>query len=830
MAHIEADHASKRTDSVNGELLTPSPSRRRRQQTIKRRVIRLVLVPSIVAVVLWLVASGYLVFQGFYNREVASSVRQVSIPAVTSLASIQQERRLSIAFLANPSNEIDVLLDQRRRTDHGLSELRAAAPAALARAPESIQTRWRALTDYLDRLPDVRSTIDSRSTDAQRASAFYSELLDAATNLFDTQARVVPDVTATQGGIAAVEIFRASDLMSRAGSIIDGAFASGTLSVQDHLDFARLVGTYHSTLTNLAPNLRPNIRKRYESVAVSDSWKNLVVAENVIIAGGSWRNGVPRGLPADQVRWEALTRQVSDELIKLTIGQADEVSAEALRTGNNQLLTASLLSLAALSIAIGAIMWAIRQSRVLVDRALSIRLARLGEDAAAVVDQRLPLIMDRLRRRERVDLSVELPTREYGSDEIGRVADVINRSLQAAAGAAVNEAKARAAGTAMLMGVARRPQRPLQHGLKVVENLQSQVGDEQLLAQLFDLNHQMTQTRRFLENLIILAGGQIGRRFQKPVPLRRVLLAAFAEARHYQRITLRSAADASIVGQSVAGTIHLLSELLDNALAFSSPETLVWVTCVEVKHGIAVEIEDAGVGMNSEAIERANTLLATAPTPDVTELRDGAQVGLHVVAELAKREKIRVSLRGSAYGGLLAVVLIPNRMLVTRNDAAPVPELTDAQAHRHAMAASALAPHDNHQPSAAEVIPASNGRAVGPRNTDGGSFSRFDGTSGIPQQPESLITHSVPDSFGTAVPDPHVLARPPLPQRQPQQHLAPELREDSPADTGLQESLASVRSPEETRNRFARYQRGWTDGQVSSHDETITSADQGRKA
>lgn len=830
MAHIEADHARKRTDSVDGEPLTPPPNRRGRQQTIKRRVIRLVLVPSVVAVVLWLVASGYLVFQGFYNREVASSVRKVSIPAVTSLASIQQERRLSIAFLANPSSKLSVVLDQRRRTDRGLSELRAIAPSALARAPESIQIRWRELTDYLDRLPDTRSTIDSRSTDAQGAAAFYSDLLDAATNLFDTQARVVPDVTATQGGIAAVEIFRASDLMSRAGSTIDGAFASGTLSAQDHLDFARQVGTYHSVLTNLAPNLRPNIRKRYESVALSDSWKDLVAAENAIIAGGAWRNGVPRGLPADPFRWEALTRQVSDELIKLTIGQADEVSAEALRTGNNQLLTASLLSLVALSIAIGAIMWAIRQSRVLVDRALSIRLARLGEDAAAVVDQQLPVMMDRLRRRERVDLSVELPTREYGSDEIGRVADVINRSLQAAAGAAVNEAKARAAGTAMLMGVARRPQRPLQHGLKVVEDLQSQVGDEQLLAQLFDLNHQMTQTRRFLENLIILAGGQIGRRFRKPVPLRRVLLAAFSEARHYQRITLRNAVDASIVEHSVAGTIHLLSELLDNALAFSSPETLVWVTCVEVSHGIAVEIEDAGVGMNSEAIERANTLLTTAHTPDVTELRDGAQVGLHVVAELAKREKIKVNLRRSAYGGLLAVVLIPNRMLVTRNDADPALERTEAHAHTPVMAAAALAPYDDHHLPAAGVMTTSNGRAVGPPNTYAGSFSGPAGTSGISVQPESPITHPVSDSLGTALPDPHAVERPPLPQRQPQQHLAPELCEDSPADAGAQESSAPVRSPEETRNRFARYQRGWTDGQASSHDETITSADQGRKA
>ena len=265
----------------------------------------------------------------------------------------------------------------------------------------------------------------------------------------------------------------------------------------------------------------------------------------------------PTPLSFDRDGWAALTAEVSDDLIDLTVGQADEVSAKALRTGNNQLLTALLGSLVALLVAIAAILWAVRQSRVLVDRALSVRLARLGMDADALVDQRLPAVMERLRRREPVDLVAEFATANYGSDEIGQVADVINRSLQVAAGAAVDEAKARAAGTAMLMGVARRPQRPLQRGLKVVEDLQGQIGDENLLVHLFDIHHQLNQTRRFLENLVILAGGQIGRRFQKPMPLRRVLLASFAEARNYQRITLRSAADVALVGHAVAEIIHL---------------------------------------------------------------------------------------------------------------------------------------------------------------------------------------------------------------------------------------------------------------------------------
>ena len=95
---------SKQPDSDHRQQSSGSSRRGGQQKSITRRVIRLVLIPSVVAVVLWLVASGYLIFTGFYDREVASSVRQVSIPAVTGLSSIQRERRLSIAYLAEPSD------------------------------------------------------------------------------------------------------------------------------------------------------------------------------------------------------------------------------------------------------------------------------------------------------------------------------------------------------------------------------------------------------------------------------------------------------------------------------------------------------------------------------------------------------------------------------------------------------------------------------------------------------------------------------------------------------------------------------------------------------
>ncbi|WP_345142520.1 ATP-binding protein [Dactylosporangium darangshiense] len=766
----------------------------------------------------------------------------MSIPAVSALASIQQERRLTVAYLSQPSKDMRELLEQRQQTDQRLSELRIVADAGLANAPQSIMTRWKTVTEYLDRLPGARRTIDAKSAGVQYAHDFFNGLLDAATALFDAQARMVPDATGTQEGIAATDVWRAGDLMSRAGSTIEAAFRARALGDEDYLAFVSQVGTYHFVLTNVAPHLQPNVRQRYERIMASDSWKQLVGAEDSVIANGAWRNGVPRGLPVDVARWQAVTGQVSDELINLTIMEADQVSAQTLHTGNNQLLTASLGSLIALFIAIAAIVWAVRSSRVLVDQALAVRLTRLGEDAATIVDQRLPAMMDRLRQGEPVDLAVELPPRDYGSDEIGQVAAVINRSLHAAAGAAADEARARAAGLAMLMGVARRPQRPLQHGLKVIKELERS-SDEKLLPQLFDVNHQFTQIRRFLENLVILAGGQIGRRFNNPVPLRRVLLSAISETRDYKRISLRNAPDdVALVGSTITATIHLLAELLDNALVFSNPETTVWVTCIEIHHGVAVEIEDAGLGMAPEAVDRVNEFLATARPPDIKELKDGAQVGLFVVAELARREGIQVSLRRSAYGGLSAVVLVPDHLIAAES---PEPDSTLAVASsHHSRTAAAVSRHGTarrHDPrhAATAVVTAANGsvstrgdtRAERGRQSDFASSMMSDtppnGKPDASEGPESTVTHAVStDSAGT-----RPATRPDLPRRQPQQHIMPALRDDSlPGENSNTGAPSSGISPEEARDRYSRYQQARTTDHAATNDTTHTRADQGRIA
>ena len=106
--------------------------------------------------------------------------------------------------------------------------------------------------------------------------------------------------------------------------------------------------------------------------------------------------------------------------------------------------------------------------------------------------------------------------------------------------------------------------------------------------------------------------------------------------------------------------------------------------------------------------------------------------------------------------------------------------------------------------------------------------SSDDDTAGGPMsQPEpssSVRAPGQPAAGGAAG-----AGRPPLPHRQPQQHLAPGLREEAPSEESTHEVLAP-RSPEEARSRFAQYQRGRTAGRTADRDETENPAEQGRNA
>jgi len=194
-----------------------------------------------------------------------------------------------------------------------------------------------------------------------------------------------------------------------------------------------------------------------------------------------------------------------------------------------------------------------------------------------------------------------------------------------------------------------------------VQSLERRTTSPQELEDLFKLDHMATRMRRHAEALVILAGSAPGRGWRHPVPIVDVVRGATSEIEDYVRVSLERLPEVRIAGRAVGDLIHLLAELLENATSFAPPHTQVRVHAEAVGNGLALQIEDRGLGMSEQELAEANLRLADPPLFDPAH---SARLGLLVVAKLAARQGITVRLRTSPYGGVTAVVLIPAELVV----------------------------------------------------------------------------------------------------------------------------------------------------------------------
>ena len=754
-------------------------------KSIRKRLTRTVLIPSVTLLVLWTAVSSYFFFNGLYVRLVAASVREVSIPAATALAAFQEERQIALRYLDNPGQGQSQLQAQQKETDEKLAKLQDAFSSTISSAPDEIASKVDALRSQFEQLPVVRSQINFRSIDRTQVNNYYNGVLDTATNLFDTQARIVPDAQAAHGGVTATSVFRAGDMMSREASLVSTAFASGEFAPADFVRFTELAGYYRTELAQLEPFLDAEVRDRYQDLTASPAWKEFTSAEEALVAHGPWTRDEQEGVPVSATTWQNAANDVAEQLNEMAITQADKVSAAAIESGNAQLRNAIIGSILALLASLVAIIVAVRVSRSLVDRALMTRLARLRHDSLDLARNRLPNIVDRLKNGEAVDVKGELPQLDHGRDEIGQVAEAFNIAQLTAVNAAASEAKARSGVHNVFLGIAHRNQVLVHQQLQILDEMESREENSTQLAALFQLDHLAARARRTTENLIILGGKQPGRRWRKPVTLMEVLRAAVSETQHYARVQVEQVADVAIVGAAVADTIHLVAELVDNATTFSPPSAPVEVTTRLVARGVVVDVSDQGLGMKETVLQWANEMMASAPEFDAMALRADSSLGLFVVARLAAKLGITVTFDPSRYGGLRATVLIPTQHLAGNQQVDQIDDAELASLEDTAVLAPLGGPAMRAEESSPQLMnPHSSPAGQIPMKRDA-TPSPYPAREMTPPDPMPGARPAVPErTYPSGPVDPSAERRddrPRLPRREPQQNLVAQLR-DEPDD------------------------------------------------
>ncbi|GGW02672.1 sensor histidine kinase [Streptomyces globisporus] len=428
--------------------------------------------------------------------------------------------------------------------------------------------------------------------------------------------------------------------------------------------------------------------------------------------------------------------------------------------GSSPSLWAALGGSGALAVAAvaAAYLGANRVAGQVLDRALALRRASAQGQAE------LQRVVEQLRNGEPVAARRPSPPPTPGADAFDLLGQEMARAQEASVAAVVqasqlfssagNEQKVE-----VFVNLARRLQSLVHREIQILDELEHEVEDPDLLKGLFQVDHLATRIRRHAENLAVLGGAVSRRQWSNPVTMTEVLRSAIAEVEQYPRVKLVPPMDGTLRGHAVADVIHLLAELVENATVFSAPHTQVLLRVQQVTAGLALEVEDRGLGMPDHEQKRMNALLSDPDQVNVAHLLQDGRIGLFVVSALARRHGIAVRLQSNIYGGTQAVLVLPQSLLGTDPDAPPsadaVPVPPPGAVHRPPVeTGSPAAPTQNGTPRAAAQAPASRDQA-----------STAPSTGAAPQAPGPTPNGHVPGPTPNGRPGPPVGEAPPLPLR-----------------------------------------------------------------
>lgn len=349
--------------------------------------------------------------------------------------------------------------------------------------------------------------------------------------------------------------------------------------------------------------------------------------------------------------YDDLTATVLDES-----GEALDANAAAARSkalANIVILAASLLTTLVLAWMIARLM------------TRPVQVVRSG--ARDVAGTKLPQAVQLIRAGG--DPGAIEPIGVHTNEEMGQLARAVDELHQTAVDLAQGEAQLRSQVGEMFVTLSRRNTSLINQQLGLIEDLERDEQDPRRLESLFRLDHLAARMRRTAESLVILSDAPVRPRGDShSLSLSDALQAATAGVQEYQRVEMRGGTSGEIVGGAAADVVHLLTELVDNALSFSPPTEPVHVSMSSSGAKVVVQISDGGLGLPDDVLTQLNAMLGSdvGITPDAAR-----RMGLFVVSRLAHRHAIDVALAKNSRGGVTATVGLPAALLIGGAPAAP---------------------------------------------------------------------------------------------------------------------------------------------------------------
>ena len=637
-------------------------AQRRRRLSLRAALLVLALVPSTATIALWALNSSQL-YDNWHNvsEHNTESVRAAS-PVLTVFYDLQAERQLSAAALADPAGYRTKLDAQRKATDVTAASL-AALPASL---PADIADGVRQIDQGLRQLGGYRTAVDRQTATQQQVFDDYTTLIAADLRLF---------ANVSDSGVAEVnfllrpviESLWGIEMVSREDAVLTSSIADGGITAAQRSQLAQLIGAQQLIYDDeIIPAVPDSLAGQYRAVLAGSAWtQKTQIEQSVLSASGTGSTPLSTTLGA---QWQQSIAAIAPQLANLNFVYAGNVNTQTDQTVHTMAVNLIVNTAVGAAGVVLIVVITVLLTGLLRRRILALR------DAALDLQTRLPDAVERLRRGEAVDTEAEFPEIDsYGGDELGLLGQALDAARGTALETAVRQVEQYRGFERLLQRIARRTQLLIGLQAKKITEMERLYEDADVLEGLFDLDHLTARLRRYEENLVILGGGQPQRRWRKPVSLLDALRSAQGEVQDYQRIRIEAEDRLWISERAVGSVVHVLAELMENAVAFSKPPAPVEVGASRVGHGLAVEIEDRGMGMSPEQYDEANALMANPPRMDAVSRADDARLGMYVVARLAAGIGVKVEFRSSAYGGTRVVVLIPAELVLDEGpESAPV--------------------------------------------------------------------------------------------------------------------------------------------------------------
>ncbi|WP_198653427.1 sensor histidine kinase [Actinocorallia populi] len=626
-------------------------------------------VPLATLVVLWGFAVSVALKDSLRLVRANTFLTHVVEPVETLTAALQHERRMSMALLADSPTVGEVgLKAQRSRTDAARERLLAVhrGPELDDVSTELLDLRADALVQDLEGLDVLRAQIDRHAADRDvidRATVLerYSSLVAAGNMIYDSAE--TGDATLNREIRIHVSLAHAHEIISYEDALLTGALTAGAPTPAEHAEFVKAVGAHRSRYTEIFKGFNVEDRLYFERLQRSAHYLDFRELEDRLVADP----GTEADPTVDAGQWHTASERWLNDLVRFHADTRASLSVRATDYAGGVLLRLALAGGLGLVAVVVSIVFGIRTGRRLVRE--NRRMVRALE---GFTNERLPTIAELVHEGVEIDPDEGAPLRDFTITEVAQVHEAFAQSRRAVVAATVSEVAARRGLGEVFVNLARRNQVLLQRLLRLLDAMERKAKTPEDLTDLFEIDHLVTRMRRHAEGLVILAGRPAGRTWRRPVPVVDVVRAAVAEIEDYQRVKVPPIPDdLAVAGTATADVVHLLAELIENAAMYSPPEMQVQITAQAVAHGLALEVEDRGLGLDDDKRESLNQTLAEAPDFD---LFDSARLGLFVVARLARRHDIRVRLRPSPYGGTTAIVLLPPGVLVTAEEEPAVPE------------------------------------------------------------------------------------------------------------------------------------------------------------